>query len=29
MDHLDGRVIFDHLGAPERAALEAKYKEII
>ena len=28
MDHLDGRVIFDHLDAPERAALEAKYKEM-
>lgn len=29
MDHLNGLVIFDHLDAPERAALEAKYKEMI
>ena len=29
MDHLNGIVIFDQLDAPERAALEAKYKEMI
>ena len=26
MDHLEGRVIFDHLEAPARAALESEYK---
>ena len=26
MDHLEGRVIFDHLGDTERAALETEYK---
>ncbi len=28
MDHLDGRVIFDHLGRNDRDALEAKYKDL-
>lgn len=28
MDHLDGRVIFDHLDAPARAALETEYEAL-
>ena len=28
MDHLEGRVIFDHLEASARAALEAEYKDL-